>query len=224
MNKCQECNTQIDDKRKFCDSSCSITFSNKNRKLSVETKKKISETLSGRIVKCDLHIERKCENCENLFLPSSRLSNKTKRIVSFRFCSEQCTKISRSKNASLSLKGRSGGPRKGGGRSKGSYYNGFWMDSTWEVAFAKRLDTLSITWERNLSKYAFVYVDIQGENRRYFPDFYLPSINKFVEIKGYWTTQTRYKVDQAIKMNKELNSLILLESLQDIESFNIVTI
>lgn len=52
MKVCQNCNgefTPKDYRNKFCSSSCSISHSNKNRKLSEQTKKKISNTVSKSI-------------------------------------------------------------------------------------------------------------------------------------------------------------------------------
>lgn len=56
---CKFCNAEIDDKRQFCNRSCSASFNNKNRIISQETKEKISKTLSdkaGKHKKYDLII------------------------------------------------------------------------------------------------------------------------------------------------------------------------
>ena len=53
------------------------------------------------------------------------------------------------------------------------------MLSTWEVKFAEWLDTQGIKWEyeKHLLKC--------GHLGHYYPDFYLPEKDQFIEIKGY---------------------------------------
>lgn len=57
------------------------------------------------------------------------------------------------------------------------------MDSGAELAFAKLLDSHKIHWIKNSSKY-FTFVDSSGKSRKYYPDFYLPDFDFWVEIKG----------------------------------------
>ena len=57
------------------------------------------------------------------------------------------------------------------------------MDSGAELKFAILLDEHNINWIKNTSK-AFPYVDENGKNRKYYPDFYLPDYDWWVEIKG----------------------------------------
>lgn len=74
---------------------------------------------------------------------------------------------------------------------------------------------MNIIWER---KYVgFQYTDIHGNERKYYPDFYLPEFEIWVEIKGYGTTEVKHKVETATKENS-LN-LIVLDKLEDIRNF-----
>lgn len=64
MKKCLNCGNEIAKNKKFCNSSCSATFNNKQRKLSDETKKKISSTMKSkrdlpRQEICDLYLSGK---------------------------------------------------------------------------------------------------------------------------------------------------------------------
>lgn len=82
-------------------------------------------------------------------------------------------------------------------------YNNIWMRSTWEVAYAKYLD-------RNNVKWLYESKTFDLGDCTYTPDFYLPEINKYIEIKGYW-----YK--------KSLNKFIAFKLLYpefNIEVFN----
>lgn len=89
------------------------------------------------------------------------------------------------------------------------------MDSSWEIKLAKLLDEHNIKWDRN-TVYKFPYIDMNGKNRNYYPDFYLTDYDLFVEVKGYWTTEIRHKIDDSVSRNN-LN-LLILESLEEISN------
>ena len=57
------------------------------------------------------------------------------------------------------------------------------MDSGAERRFAELLDTNNIKWIKNKDKF-FAYRDMSGKSRKYYPDFYLPDYDYWVEIKG----------------------------------------
>lgn len=62
-------------------------------------------------------------------------------------------------------------------------YNGIKLDSGAELFFAKFLDKNNIKWVKNSKQY-FSFIDRSGKQRKYYPDFYLPDYNWWVEIKG----------------------------------------
>ena len=88
-----------------------------------------------------------------------------------------------------------------------STYMGVLMDSSWEVKLAEWLDGQSIAWERpNPLPY--------GEGRNYFPDFYLPEFDIYLDPKNdYLVKVDSDKVHQA---SKENNVEILILSKQDL--------
>lgn len=59
------------------------------------------------------------------------------------------------------------------------------MDSGAELVFAKELDRRNVKWIKNDQSInqAFIY-SLNGKERRYRPDFYLPDHDIWVEIKG----------------------------------------
>lgn len=63
--------------------------------------------------------------------------------------------------------------------SKYYKYKTIWLNSSWELAYAKYLDKNNIKW-----LYEPKAFDL-GETT-YRPDFYLPETNEYIEIKGYW--------------------------------------
>ena len=87
------------------------------------------------------------------------------------------------------------------------------MDSTWEVACAKRLDELGIKWMRTPS-IKLKYITRSRRIRNYIPDFYLPDYDIYIEVKGYWTDAARHKI-KSVQINNDVK-LLILESLDAI--------
>jgi hypothetical protein len=80
-------------------------------------------------------------------------------------------------------------------------YNGTDLHGSWELAYAKYLDSNNIKWIRNID--SFVY-NFEDKDRRYTPDFYLPIEDEYVEIKGYKTKKDDAKWTQFPKKLKIL--------------------
>lgn len=70
------------------------------------------------------------------------------------------------------------------------------MDSGSELKFAQLLDKYNIEWAKNCGAVAFKYKDSLEKERKYYPDFYLPKYDMWVEIKGryYDNELTAYKL------------------------------
>lgn len=93
---------------------------------------------------------------------------------------------------------KSGGYRKGSGIGHGGWYESpiaghVYLDSTWELSYAKFLDESSIQWKRNTQRFAYQY---NGELHYYIPDFFLVEKELFIEVKGYETAVDRAKWKQ----------------------------
>lgn len=81
-------------------------------------------------------------------------------------------------------------------------YNGMWMDSSWEVEIAKLLDMKNVEWERSRKKHMFWWTDVTGKKRRYYPDFYLPKYNVYLDPKNkYGIKLGKFKMESVIKEN-----------------------
>lgn len=61
-------------------------------------------------------------------------------------------------------------------------YNGFKLTGTWELDFAKYLDKIGVKWTNKISK--VINYTFEDKLRRYFPDFYLPELDLYIEVKG----------------------------------------
>jgi len=81
-------------------------------------------------------------------------------------------------------------------------YQGIWMCSTWEVAYAKYLDKKKIKW-----LYESKTFDL-GETT-YTPDFYLPESDTYVEIKGWTRKDFIKKLRKFKKLYKHIKLKIL---------------
>jgi hypothetical protein len=86
------------------------------------------------------------------------------------------------------------------------------MDSSWEIALATRLDEIGEPWQRG--GLTLNYIDSEGIHRKYHPDFWLPRLKIFIEIKGYWTKKVRSKMDCVIAQNDQ--KIIILDKFDKI--------
>jgi hypothetical protein len=90
------------------------------------------------------------------------------------------------------------------------------LDSSWELALAKRLDELKIRWERPDS---ISYVASDGRTRRYFPDFYLPDHNLYLDPKNPFAIKAQQ--DKINQLTKQIKNLIIIKELDDCKNFNL---
>ena len=80
-------------------------------------------------------------------------------------------------------------------------YKGIWMDCSWEVKLAEFLDSQNIEWIRS-RKIMFFWTDKDGSKRRYYPDFYLPKYNLYLDPKNkFLIGKDTYKINQVIREN-----------------------
>jgi hypothetical protein len=180
--RCAGCqNFLVYEKRrnKFCSHSCSASKTNvginrKTQKISEiglanirksnNKRKGISTPFPNRKYKSKaIKVTRICLYCNNEY---ETLSYKRKK-----YCSAACYSKC------------SGGFRMNSTRKLRSFYKGFQMDSGAERRFAELLDSSAIVWTKNSTKF-FEYQDFAGKTRKYYPDFFLPEYNGWVEIKG----------------------------------------
>lgn len=96
-------------------------------------------------------------------------------------------------------------------RVKRFEYNGSYLHSSWEVEVAKYLDANNIKWIRKTTSFDYVW---ENKVRQYFPDFYLPELDVYVEVKGYEVPKDRAKWDQFPK------TLIIIKAQQIGEILN----
>lgn len=61
--------------------------------------------------------------------------------------------------------------------------------STWEAAFARHLDSLGLKWAYEAHTY------ILSDGRSYTPDFWIPSLDRYFEVKGYMSDAAAEKLE-----------------------------
>lgn len=95
-------------------------------------------------------------------------------------------------------------------------YNGIMLDSSWELALAKRLDTLNIKWTR---PDPIPWIDQHGICHNYFPDFYLPDYNLYLDPKN---KRARYVQREKINfLLAQYCNICIINTLDECLNFNI---
>jgi hypothetical protein len=160
-NECMRSNREIRKSKSgfvFCSISCSAIFHNMKRKENIPVKPKPAKRIK--------HPKgfRKVSNCEECGISFEHRPTTVRK-----YCSVYCS----SKNKY----------HENSNRVKKCIYKNYQMDSGAELAFAKLLDQYDIQWEKNKYKF-FVFRDLEGKSRKYYPDFYLPKYDWWIEIKG----------------------------------------
>lgn len=83
------------------------------------------------------------------------------------------------------------------------------VQGTWERDVAKRLNDLEIHFERKR-----VHFD---EARSYMPDFYLPDLDTFIEVKGWWKDRDIQKMNSVVQETQI--KVLLIDSKTIFEKF-----
>lgn len=76
------------------------------------------------------------------------------------------------------------------GRVKVEEYKGEKFHGKWEIEVAKWLDANGIKWDRKVEPIDYFW---NNKIHLYYPDFYLPELNLYIEVKGYETERDRCK-------------------------------
>ena len=90
------------------------------------------------------------------------------------------------------------------------------LDSSWEEVLAKRLDELCIEWTR---PEAIPWLDNNGVTHNYFPDFYLPDHNLYLDPKNKIAVSTqKEKLDCLLK---QYNNIVIIKTLEECKNYKI---
>ena len=95
-------------------------------------------------------------------------------------------------------------------------YNGVMLDSSWELALAKRLDELKIKWVRPKP---LKWVDKNGDEHNYFPDFYLEEYDLYLDPKNPAAYQNQKEKVKILK--RTYSNLKFILTLKECETFKV---
>jgi hypothetical protein len=91
------------------------------------------------------------------------------------------------------------------------------LDSKWEELLAIRLDSLGIVWNR--PTVPIMWIDVSGKARKYFPDFYLPQYDLFLDPKNPHALNVQKEKLDVLKV--QLPNLKILYSLEECKNFTV---
>lgn len=204
FGSCKQCHENIigygkGKERMFCNSSCAATYNNNQRDYAVFTPgpksqaKKIKiPKIKGRVPNPSYTKISLCKNCNTWFTGWRKT------------CSDACLSKHLSKTAKT---------RTGHSYNKSSIeYNGVKLGSGYELIVAQSLDDNNIQWIR---PGPFKYLDLTGNNHQYFPDFYLPEYDVYLDPKNDYLINNPnpyhgYKDVDKIKWAEQYNNIRVL--------------
>jgi|JI10StandDraft_1071094.scaffolds.fasta_scaffold108423_4 hypothetical protein len=169
---------------RFCSKGCSNKrewSEDKKNKHSKIAKK--SDNVLAANSKRSFKIIKECVICKKEF--SVRKSE-----IKKKYCTKKC--FVNDKDFKYRNKAK-GGFREGSGLGKSGWYKGIQCDSSYELAWVIYNLEHEISFIRNKKGFEYVF---NGITRKYYPDYYLPNSNEYVEIKGFKTEQNEAKISQ----------------------------
>lgn len=89
------------------------------------------------------------------------------------------------------------------------------LDSSWEEALAKRLDSINVEWIR--PKDPIEYIGSDGKTHNYFPDFYLPQQDLYLDPKNPMALLAQK--DKLDSVQKILTNLVIIRTLNECNEF-----
>lgn len=127
---------------------------------------------------------------------TSKIINKASTLISSSLKNKPGHKLTDETKLKLSLimkEKYSNNPPKVAGRSKRGWYKGFYCRSSWELAYLIYQLEHNINIEPVSTGFKYIWND---SIHTYFPDFYLPDENVYIEIKGYYSERSIEKTNQ----------------------------
>ena len=194
-NNCLECG-ELTFNEKFCSRSCSVTHNNNKRDYTTFkpgpkplTDGSASDRKSVRKNRYDSGYRHNGGNPYTIIKPCVMCGKY--HSTRSNTCSRGCYK----KYASIKVTGKTGGWRNFGGNGKSGIYEGYLYQSSWELAWIVYHLDHNIEFLRPTEYFEY---EFEGQNRKYYPDFYLLNSNEYVEVKGFWSDNTAAKINSVI--------------------------
>lgn len=93
------------------------------------------------------------------------------------------------------------------------------LDSNWELKTAKRLDELNVHWYR--PNIRIPYLDNNGIEHGYFPDFFVEDYHCFIEVKSPFIAKEQNNNQKIDYLKKNYNFIKWLETEEECSSFSL---
>lgn len=210
MYNCKYCNKECKNKNSLAQHEIRCRL-NPNRLVIQSNFSKYNEKIQlGLITKTNTNQYVKAKN---LGLPKPEISEETREKISKvwrgrKHTEEAKQKISASMKRVVRERPESYSASNVNGRVKKVEYNGIIFDSSWEVIVAKFLDDNNISWERPKNGFEYIW---ENDTHLYYPDFYIPSMDLYIEVKGYKRSRDEYKWKSVSNLivikRKEINAI-----------------
>jgi len=179
---------------KYCEKSCKNHNSLRNHerlcKSNPNKQKSVSNFIQYNIRRKSLGLKgsNQFTKAEKLGLPKPKVSEETKKKISkikkgVKYSDEQKKKWSEIMKLTVQKYPESYTKNNVVGRVKNIEYKGVKLKGNWEVLVAKWFDDNNVVWEHETKCFDYVW----NGDRKYYPDFYLPEFDMYVEVKGYET-------------------------------------
>ena len=96
-----------------------------------------------------------------------------------------------------------------GGRCKWFEVAGQKVQGTWEQNAALKFEELGIEWIKlKTNQHTFDY-EMDGKIKCYTPDFYLPTYNVYLELKGRWWGRDKEKMELVLEKYKDTKIVVI---------------
>lgn len=99
-------------------------------------------------------------------------------------------------------------------RKKMIEYNGVWLESSWELALAVRLDKLKVKW---LRPDPIKWIDYDGFYHNYFPDFYLPDYDIYLDPKNPHARKVQKK--KLKQLLTQYDNIVIIDTLEECQNY-----
>lgn len=100
-----------------------------------------------------------------------------------------------------------------GGRCQWYEVSGVKVQGTWEKNVAEKLNTLQIPWLKLRAHKDLLKYEMNGKKRNYTPDFYLPTFDVYLEVKGFWWGDDELKMDAVKKQHPHKRIVVMTKDL-----------
>jgi len=135
---------------------------------------------------------------KELGLPKPELSERGRQLIinaSLNKPWSEERRLNHSKSMQLAVKNNPDSYTKNNvcGRVKIVSHKGCNLKGSWELKTAVWLDSLDEEWQNEVNPQPYTF---NGKSHMYYPDFYLPNRNVYIEVKGYKTARDTAKWSQ----------------------------